>query len=411
MSNASGLVCIRCARTFALQAYARGCPHCAAEGVAANLGVDYAARRTLHRDQLPAGVRSMWRYGALLPASSPAPVTLGEGGTPLVPIERLGLGRLLLKDETRNPTWSFKDRLASSAITMACQLGARVICSSSSGNAGAAIAAYAARAELQCVIVTYRGASGPMVAQMQSYGAKLVTVPTSADRWRLLSAAVEAYGWYPASVYYGPAVGSNPFGIEGYKTIAYEIAEALDWRVPDWCVLPVCYGDALYGMWKGFEDMVRLGWTDRVPRLVAAEVSGSLTEAMTLGVEMPAARPLNSVAGSISAPQGTYQAVAALRAAHGTSMVVDDEEMLIWRARVAQQEGVFLELSAAATFPVIEKLRAAGTIGPNDVVVALATAGGLKDVRAGAPDTTPFVDGDLAALTRCLKDSYGFDAR
>lgn len=411
MSNASGLVCIRCARTFPLQAYARGCPHCAAEGIAANLTVDYAARRTLHRDQLPAAPRSMWRYGALLPAGTPAPVTLGEGGTPLVPLERLRLGRLLLKDETRNPTWSFKDRLASSAVTMARQLGARVICSSSSGNAGAAIAAYAARAGIPCVIVTYRGASGPMVSQMQSYGAKLVTVPTSADRWRLLSAAVEAYGWYPASVYYGPAVGSNPFGIEGYKTIAYEIAEALEWRVPDWCVLPVCYGDALYGMWKGFEDMVRLGWTDRVPRLAAAEVSGSLTEAMALGAEMPAMRSINSVAGSIAAPQGTHQAVAALRASHGVSMVVDDEDMLTWRTRVAKEEGVFLELSSAATFPVIERLRTAGTIGSNEVVVALATAGGLKDVRAGAADGAPFVDGDLAALTRCLKDNYGFAAR
>lgn len=410
MSNASGLVCIRCARTFPLLAYARGCAHCAAEGVAANLTVDYAARRTLHRDQLPVTPRSMWRYGALLPANTPAPVSLGEGGTPLVPLERLELGRLFLKDETRNPTWSFKDRLASSAITMARQLGARVICSSSSGNAGAAIAAYACRAGLPCVIVTYRGASGPMVAQMQSYGARLVTVPTSADRWRLLSAAVDAYGWYPASVYYGPAVGSNPFGIEGYKTIAYEIAEALDWRVPDWCVLPVCYGDALYGMWKGFEEMVRLGWTERVPRLVAAEVSGSLTEAVALGAEMPGPRSTSSAAGSIAAPQGTHQAVVALRAANGMSLVVSDAEMLAWRTRVAQREGVFLEMSSAATFPAIEKLRAQGTIGDNDVVVALATAGGLKDVEAGVVESPPFVDGDLAALARCLKDNYGFDA-
>lgn len=327
----------------------------------------------------------------------------------------MNFGTLYLKDETRNPTWSFKDRLASGAITMARQLGARVVCSSSSGNAGAAIAAYAAHARLPCVIVTYRGASGPMVAQMRAYGARLVTVPTSADRWRLLSAAVAAYGWYPASVYYGPAVGSNPFGIEGYKTIAFEIAESLAWRAPDWCVLPVCYGDALYGMWKGFDEMHRLGWIDRVPRFVAAEVSGSLTEAMATGADMPAPRTsaTPSMANSIAANQGTHQSVVALRASNGIAMMVSDEALHAWRARLATTEGIYLELSAAATLPVIEHLRRDGTIRANDVVVALATASGLKDVAsndesAGAP---PFVDGDLSDLMRTLSDHYAFDAR
>ena len=122
---------------------------------------------------------------------------------------------------------------------------------------------------------------------MRAYGAMVVKVADKADRWRLQSLGVREFGWYPTSPFFGPVVGSNPYGMEGYKTIAYEIAEAFDWQPPDWCVLPVCYGDALYGMWKGFEELKALGWIDRTPRFVAAEVSGSLAAAMAGGDAMP----------------------------------------------------------------------------------------------------------------------------
>ena len=361
-----------------------------------------------------AGPRSMWRFDKLLPATSEEAVTLGEGMTPLLPLVRIGLGDLWLKDESRNPTWSFKDRLASSAVTMAKKLGARVIASSSSGNAGAATAAYAARAGLPCVIVTYKGASGPLVAQMRNYGAMLLTVPTSADRWRVLSAAVDRFGWFPTTVYFGPAVGSNPLGIEGYKTIAYEIAESFDWQVPDWCALPVCYGDSLYGMWKGFEEMRTLGWTDRVPRFVAAEVSGSLEQAMRTGAEQPpmCERAAPSIATSIGAAQGTYQGLAALRASDGRAVFVSDDEILDWQARLGKQEGVYAEPSAAATLPAIARLRADGIIKPDERVVALFTAGGLKDPLPGERrlPPPPEIAADIDSALHALKDSYGFDA-
>ena len=356
----------------------------------------------------------MWRFDQLLPASAAEAVSLGEGMTPLVPLTRLGLGDLWLKDESRNPTWSFKDRLASCAVTMAKKLGARVITSSSSGNAGAATAAYAARAGLPCVIVTYRAAAGPLVAQMRNYGAMLLTVPTSADRWRVLSSAVERFGWFPTTVYFGPAAGSNPLGIEGYKTLSYEIAESFDWQVPEWCVLPVCYGDSLYGMWKGFEEMRALGWTDRVPRLVAAEVSGSFAAAMQSGAEQApvCSRETPTMATSIGAAQGTYQGLAALRASNGCAVFVSDEEILDWQARLGKSEGVYAEPSAAATLPAIARLRAAGTIKPDERVVALFTAGGLKDPGPGARRLAPAPDipGDLDDAVRALKESYGFDA-
>lgn len=187
-------------------------------------------------------------------------MTLGAGNTPLLPAPALGLGDAWIKDESRNPTWSFNDRLASVAVTMARCFGAKVIASSSSGNAGAAAAAYAAKASIPCIVFTFEGAAGPLVTQMRAYGAMVVMVEDKADRWRLQSTGVRELGWYPTSPFFGPVVGSNPFGIEGCKTIAFEVAEAFGWQAPDWCVLPVCYGDALYGMWKGFEELKALGW-------------------------------------------------------------------------------------------------------------------------------------------------------
>ena len=186
MSTPTGLNCIRCGAAFPLTAYRNGCVACSRDGVAANLTVTYGARTSLRSRELPRTPRSMWRYDALLHATAGEAVSLGEGNTPLVPVDRLGLGPLWLKDESRNPTWSFKDRLASAAVTMAKKLGATVIASSSSGNAGAASAAYAARAGLPCVIVTYKAAAGPMLTQMRAAGAMLLTVPESADRWRVL---------------------------------------------------------------------------------------------------------------------------------------------------------------------------------------------------------------------------------
>lgn len=280
MPQPTHLACVRCSKRFALTDFARGCDACLAQGVAANLTVGYDAWPALERAALPAGPHSMWRYAELLHAPADQAVSLGEGLTPLLPAQRLGLGPLWFKDESQNPTWSFKDRLASAAVTMARRMGARVIVASSSGNAGASAAAYAAQAGLACVVLTTQNAGGAMVTQMRAYGAMLLKVPTSADRWTVLSEGVARHGWFPTTAYFGPAVGSNAMGIEGYKTLAYEIAEAMDWDVPDWCAIPACYGDSLYGMYKGFDDLRRLGWITRVPRLLAAEVSGSLTAAL-----------------------------------------------------------------------------------------------------------------------------------
>jgi len=414
MPKPSALVCVRCSARYPVDRFADDCPACREAGVPSNLTVAYDTLpgHGMKRDDLRRRPQSMWRWDAFLAARADEAVSLGEGNTPLLEATNLGLGDVWIKDESRNPTWSFKDRLASSAITMAKQFGAKVIASSSSGNAGAAAAAFAAKAGLPCVVFTFVGAAGPLMLQMRAYGAMVVKVADKADRWRLQSLGVRELGWYPTSPFFGPVVGSNPYGMEGYKTIAYEIAEAFDWTPPDWCVLPVCYGDALYGMWKGFEDLKALGWIDRVPRFVAAEVSGSLAAAVSSGDAMPPDVPRNapSIATSIGASQGTVQSLEVLRRTRGAAVAVDDDALRRWVVTLAAKEGIWPEASSVAPFAAIERLRAQGTIAPHERCVTLLTASGLKDpgpIETALPEP-PLVGGGLPELLAALQDSYGF---
>jgi threonine synthase len=410
----SALVCVRCSARFPIDHFAQDCPACRSRGAPANLTVAYDGRPGdgIARDAPRTRPGSMWRWQGFLHATAAEAVSLGEGNTPLLPAPSLGLGDVWIKDESRNPTWSFKDRLASGALTMARRFGARVIASSSSGNAGAAAAAYAAKAGLPCVVFTFIGSAGPLVLQMRAYGAMVVKVNDRADRWRLQTLGVRELGWYPTSPFFGPVVGSNPYGMEAYKTIAYEIAEAFDWRPPDWCVLPVCYGDALYGMWKGFEELKALGWIDRTPRFVAAEVSGSLPAALASGDAMPpeVARNAPSIATSIGAAQATVQALDVLRRSRGAAVTVGDDELRRWVVTLAAKEGIWPEASSAAPFAAIEHLRAQGTIAPDERCVALLTASGLKDpgpIEQALPEP-PVVSGGLPELMAALKNAYGF---
>ena len=407
----TSLSCIRCGRSYPLESFDRACGVCERDGVAANLGVVYDESTLPDRDALPAAPRTLWRFADTLPLEAGEAVSLGEGMTPLLPIASPWCEALFVKDETRNPTWSFKDRLASVAVSWAVSAGARVIATSSSGNAGAAAASYAARAGLPCVVLTFKGAAGPMVEQIRAAGAMVLECAEKEDRWHILSRAVEKFGWFPTSPFFGPTAGSNPIGIEGYKTLAYEIAEGLDWCVPDWCVLPVCYGDALFGLWKGFDEMRRWGWADGMPRLVAAEVSGSLSSGLSTDDPMPPAvdRDAGSVATSIDIPRSTAQALIALRRTDGIAVALDDAAILGAQETLARGAGLFVEASSAAAFAAIERLGVSGTIRRGDTVVAIATASGLKDAGAAPSAPVPSVKADLDDLRRALAEHYGFD--
>jgi threonine synthase len=346
------------------------------------------------------GSRGLWRYGDLLPVSESEAVTLDEGGTPLHALATIGrsvgVEALFGKDETRSPTWSFKDRLACIAVSTARKMSAPAVVSSSTGNAGAAVAAYAAKAELPCIVFTAKGVVGPLATQMRVYGATVIAVANKADRWPLMQHAVREFGWFPTSPFFGPVVGSNPYGIEGYKTLAYEIAEQMNWQVPDCCVLPVCYGDALIGMWRGFVEMNAMGWTDRLPRMMAAEIYGSLSAALRDGGDALPDMPLthDTVAKSTAATRSTFQALYVLRKSGGAAAVVRNDSILEWQRRLAEEEGLYVEPASAGTIAAISQLRASGNIRASDSVVALLTASGLKD-----PDATASIQGELPTVS------------
>lgn len=381
------------------------------------LFVDYIPEMLASRPAKPVG-SGLWRYGDLLPVSGEDAVSLGEGGTPLLPLPRLAallnVESLYAKDETREPTGSFKDRLACVGVSAARKLGARVIVSSSSGNAGAAAAAYAARAGLPCIIFTFQGASGPLITQMRALGALVVALERSEDRLPLLIEGMRRFGWFSTSPFTQPVTGSNPLAIEGYKTLAYEIAEAMCWTVPDWVVLPVCYGDALAAIRRGFADMIALGWTSRMPRLVAAEVSGSIGTALKGGDDIlpDIRRNAATIATSIGASRGTFQSLDALRRTDGVAVTTPDEDILHWQSTLAHAEGLWLEPAAAASLAAVAQLVDVGTIQREHSVVILATAGGLKDPdRARAQmRAPPVVPPDFEATLAILRGEYGFDA-
>jgi threonine synthase len=412
------LRCPRCGSEFAAGQDFAGCPRCAEEAPV-NLVATYpsGARRgrslKARWQGRPAG---LWRYEECLPVSAADAVSLGEGGTPLLECPNfgssIGLPRLMLKNESANPTWSFKDRLASVGVSWAKTAGRGGIVLSSSGNAGASAAAYAARAGLPCLILTTRSFPAPMRGLMTSYGAMVVATESPRDRWTLNRAVASEWGWMPLSNMADPPVGSHPVAAEGHKTIAFEIAQSLSWQTPDAVVVPVAYGDALAGIQRGFHELHELGITEREPRLYAAEAYGSLRRAMESQTESPVATGgTGSLAYSAAAPQSTYQALAALRGTGGGAVVVDNEQALAAQRHLASAEGLFIEISSALTVAAARSLAAEGTLSADDRVVLLITSGGLKDLGIGRADVEiPLVSPSLHDLNATLERHFGFRA-
>ncbi len=419
MVSPSGLSCLRCGKRYPPDDIVTGCDQCRAQNHGANLSVVYDP--SVQREVLEAGgfdpdERGVWRYHTLLPVELGHAIWLGEGETPLVRAinlgAELGLDALYLKNETRNPSGSYKDRMAAVLVARAREVGARVVTIASSGNAGAALAAYAAVGGLGCVVFVKADVPLASKAQMLAYGAKLLAVPTGRDRWTPMRLAVEEYGWYCASNYLQPPIGSNPFGVEGYKTLAFEVWEQLGREAPDVMALPVCYGDGLWGTAKGFGELAALGFARRVPRLVAGEVLGPLTRALEQGLEEP--EPIedgSTVAISIGGGQSTHQALHALRETDGRAVTVGDDELLHWQAELARREGIYAEVSSLASIAALARLREQDRLRPGAVAVGVITASGLKDPGAGGglADKVPVVEPTLKEMERALREVYGVD--
>ncbi|MFE7596135.1 pyridoxal-phosphate dependent enzyme [Streptomyces sp. NPDC057494] len=357
----------------------RGCPVTSTDDVAYPLDIDYAY------DRVPADLfarpaaHGLERWAPLLPPLA-AP-GLGEGNTPLV---RLPDG-VWVKDESRNPTWSHKDRLNRVAVSAAVASGARGIVVSSSGNHGAAAAAYAARAGLPCAVFTSPDAPPAVASHLRAYGATVLTVPYASVR-PLMRRIVDELGFQSVSSVTDTAHTGHPFGPEGYKTIAYEIALDLG-CAPAEVHLPTGYGELLFGVAKGFQELARLGVTGSVPRVYATEpaAAGALTEA--LRTARPVARvPVGpTTAYAIDCEINSYRGVLAVRTTDGDARTVTDGQMASARAELASQ-GIWCETSAAAGLAGLRAREPRDTDGP---VVCVVTSSGYKDIATAKESPAP----------------------
>jgi threonine synthase len=382
-----------------------GCPRCRERGLGSNfaLVVPTAPGMPL----IESKSTGIWRFGPRLPLVPPEDrVTLGEGGTPLFELPRFpGLPEdagLWVKDESLNPTLSYKDRFMAAATSRARFQKERIVAASSSGNGGASAAAYAARAGLRCVVFATAGIPQPPRRFVESVGAELIALPGTSARWDLLRATVEEWGWYPLTNFAEPPNGSNLFGIGGYKTIAYEIVEASVGPEPDWVVVPLSMGDGLYGIWQGFVELEQLGLISRLPRMVAVEPAEAapLASSLAAGADhLETVSPSASVAYNVGSSRSSEQALAAIRASDGVALAMPETEILPLKAELAAGYGIYAEASSVlALWGARQILRAGQT------AVSIVTSSGLKDPDPTAPpeELLEPIEPTLQALAEAL---------
>ena len=322
-----------------------GCAHCASEGRKAPLEMryDYTSLQAAVRDECAPGI---WRWSALLPrVAAENRISLGEGGTPLVPI-RAGGPRLMLKNETSNPTWSYKDRANCLSISVAREFGFQRVFASSTGNHGNATAAYAAAAGMRCLIFCHSDAPDLQLALMRHYGA---SVFLGGPQAALGKALVARGDWFPSSILCPRDGYANPFGVEGFKTIAFEIVEQLGGKAPDRVYAPVGSGDGFYGAWKGFVELHKIGVVDRLPRMMACQASGANPYVLAFrrgDRKMQAVENPHTVALSIAERIGGDAALHAIYDSGGAALEVDDGR-IVATARAMAREGYALEPASA----------------------------------------------------------------
>ncbi|HEU5367344.1 MAG TPA: threonine synthase [Ktedonobacterales bacterium] len=343
------------------------------------------ARQEWERIALAARPATMWRYHELLPARQAADVvSLGEGMTPLLACERLGraLGfagaRALVKDEGQNPTGSFKARGMSAAVSRARTLGVKRLATPSAGNAAAALAAYAARAGLPATVFMPVDAPESAKVQVAASGADLYLVQGLInDAGAMVAALKEERGWFDV------ATLKEPYRAEGKKTMGFELAEQLGWRLPDAIIYPAGGGTGIVGMWKAFEELEALGWIEaKRPKMIIVQAEGCapLVRAFQAGTETAELwQGAETLAGGLRVPAaiGDFLILRAVRASGGTALTVSDAEMLEAARLLAATEGIFAGLEGAATVAAYRKLLAGGTLKPEDEVVLFNTGSGL----------------------------------
>src|SRR5690349_7272640 len=343
------------------------------------------AAASLNLETLKSRTRSMWRYAEVLPDDPP--VTLGEGMTALIPAKRLGasmgLKRLYVKDEGLNPTGSFKARGMTAAVTRAKQLGAKALAAPTAGNAGGALAAYAAAAGLPAVIVMPADTPTANVLECQAFGAKVVKLNgLISDCGKYVAEHKNREGWYDVSTL------KEPYRIEGKKTMGYELWEQFGGKLPDVILYPTGGGVGLIGMCKAFDEMQEMGWIGAErPRMVAVQADGCAPIVKAWEAHQNSAQFFPNAATVASGlrvpgPLGDLLMLKMLRQTNGTALTVTDDEMLDAGRELASLEGIFAAPEGAATVIAARKLATSGWIKPEENVVLFNTGTGYKYTEA-----------------------------
>ncbi len=342
------------------------------------------AGKTLTRDSLRERVASLWRYREVLPVADDAAITtLGEGWTPLAHArrlgQRLGMPSLLVKDEGLNPTGSFKARGMTVAVSMARELGVERLAVPSAGNAAGALAAYAARAGLEAHIYMPRDAPRANFIECIQYGAEVIEIDGFiSDCGRIIGERKEREGWFDVSTL------KEPYRVEGKKTMGYELAEQMNWTLPDVLVYPTGGGTGLIGMWKAFDEMEELGWIDsRRPRMVSVQAEGCapIVHAFEAGADtaQEVAEPATVAAGlRVPGAIGDFMILRVLRRSGGCAVAVSDAEILDGVREMGSAEGIFACPEGAACVAGLRRLLDDGVVGRDERVVLFNTGTGLK---------------------------------
>jgi len=380
-SSFAHLTCTRCATSYGRDRRLGVCP---APGCGAALFARYHPSPRLERDAAADRPRTIWRWHELMPVEDPANiVSLGEGGTPLLRATRLGdrfdFPDLWIKDESGNPTGSFKARGLSAAVSKARELGVRAIALPTAGNAGGAAAAYAARAGMECHVAMPEDTPRVFRIECERYGARVTLLPGLIDdcgRWIAERAARE--GWHDVSTL------KEPYRVEGKKTLGYELAEDFGWELPDAILYPTGGGTGLIGMWKAFEEMEELGWIGpRRPRMFAVQAEGcapipkAFAEGKETAEKFPNARTYASGL-RVPKPFADYLILRYVRESGGSAVAVSDDAMREACDELGAAEGLFASPEGGAVWAAAKKLAAAGALDPKARIVLFNTGSGFK---------------------------------
>lgn len=400
MGLVKAIRCPRCTKP----AVGEGVGVCEACGVVADLEIDLTAVPSLGEIRRRLDT-TIWKWRELLPVQDPAfIVSLGEGYTPLLEArrlgDRLGIPRLLVKNDGLLPTGSLKDRINALAVSRAREVKARAVATSSTGNAAASLAAYAAAGGLPSVVFVPEGTAPAKLAQARICGARVFAVRGPYEgALALAQQAIAEFGWYSTH-------SDNPWRNAGLKSYGYELLDQLG-EAPGWLVHPEASGGAVAGAWKAFGEMHALGWLKRRPRMVAAqaEAAAALVRAWERGLEdVEPVRPGPTVAEAIKVgrPRLGWQCLRALKESGGAAAAVSDDEILEAQALLASLEGVFAEPAGAVSIAAARRLRRTGTIRPDDSVVCVATGHGLKQLGTLPAADIATIDPTLTALEAAL---------